>query len=170
MKVTILIISLLLFEGSSTGALPDWFTKTFDEKKLDLHYSIIQPSKPAFLEADFNGDGKKDIAVQIMDIKTKKKGILIINAGESQYYTFGAGQKLIGESFNDTNWLSGWKIYRNKTAYKSRFNKDGDMISGRKIKLKCPAVYIYHTEDGDDVAGQLIYWDGIKYISIHQGE
>jgi len=165
-----LLFTVMYLHAYSEGALPNWFLQSFNSLKLEQQYKIIQPGKPAFLEADFNGDKQGDIAVQIIDLKTKKKGILIINGGQNSHFVFGCGKKFPEETFFDTNWLNGWRIFKSKYAYKPTFNADGDITGSKKISLKYPAINIYSTEDGDEVAGQLIYWKGNKYISIHQGE
>jgi len=152
------------------SALPKWFSQSFSSLKLDKQFKIIQPCKPAFLEGDFNGDKQKDIAVQIIDIKTKKRGILIINCGNNNYFVFGCGKKFNDETFSDTNWLDGWKIFKSKKAYKPIFDADGGISGSKIIILKYLGISIYSIEDGDEIAGQLIYWNGNKYVSIHQGE
>lgn len=162
---------LIVFANlSKAQVIPAWFLKEFAELKLNQKYSIINQAKPAFLRADFNGDKKEDIAVQIIDIKTKKKGILIINAVSYKPFVFGAGLKFKGENYDNTNWLNGWRINNNKIVYEARFTPDGDMMPGRKIKIKYPSIYAYSLEDGEEYAGILIYWNGANYITIHQGE
>jgi hypothetical protein len=151
-------------------SVPPWFAKSFSEKKLNDHYSIIKSVKPLFLEADFNGDKINDIAVQVINNKSRKKGVLIMNGGSNKFYVFGAGIRFSGEDFDNTNWLNGWRIDKSKFAYKNTITADGDIIGGKRIRLHYPAMCIYAMEDGDEIAGQLIYWDGSKYISIHQGE
>lgn len=170
--VTLLLILLITLQSPHVKdkSLPAWFLKSFNKQGLNKNYILLNSITPSFLEADFNGDNKNDIAVQIRNIKTKKKGILIINANQNRYYIFGAGNKFFKEKFDNTDWLSGWNIYKKRIAYDSQFNSDGDEIGSKNIVLKHPAIYIYAIEDGDDYAGQLLYWDGYKYISIHQGE
>jgi len=172
MKLVTLLFVFIITQSPHVNdkSLPAWFLKSFNKQGLNKNYILLNSNKSSFLEADFNGDNKNDIAIQILDIKTKKRGVLIINAGQNQYYIFGAGKKFFKENFDNTNWLSGWKIYKKRTAYESQFNSDGDEMSSKSIRLKYPAIYIYALEDGDDYAGQLIYWNGTQYISMHQGE
>ena len=170
MKVQLFCILFFLFSiGVCKAELPAWFLKSFNDHQLNTRYKIIA-AKPDFLEADFNGDGKNDIAVQIIEIKTKKKGVLIINAGSSDYFLFGAGTKSKSDDSENTNWVNGWKIYRNKYAYKTLTNADGDLMGSKKILLKYPAIYLYALEDGAEEGGLVFYWDGKKYSFIHQGD
>ncbi|OKS89589.1 hypothetical protein RG47T_5073 [Mucilaginibacter polytrichastri] len=152
------------------NALPKWFLQTFNALKLEQQYKIIQPCKPAFLEADFNGDHQNDVVVQIIDLKTKKRGLLIINGGQNNYFVFGGGKEFTGEGFSDTNWLDGWRVFKNKQAYEPILGADGGMSGSKKIILKHPAISIFSIEENDEISGELIYWKGNKYISIHQGE
>jgi len=155
---------------ANAAALPGWFIKSFNNQKLNQHYLIVNNAKPTFLEADFNGDSKNDVAVQLTDIKTKKKGILIINFGQNKFYVFGAGVKFANEGFDNTNWINGWKINRDKTVYETMFKPNGDIIGGRKITIKYPAISAYMLEDEVETPVILIYWNGLKYESIHQGD
>lgn len=150
--------------------LPEWFIQSFNNKKLNERYVIINPVKSEFLEADFTGDKIADIAVQIIDKQNKKRGILIINGSTNKHYVFGAGYKFAGEDFNDTNWLNGWRLYKAKVAYQTVFSDDGDIAGSKKVKISYPAISIYALQDGSEIAGALIYWNGEKYVSIHQGE
>jgi frataxin-like iron-binding protein CyaY len=171
MKRFIVTLTLIAFASFSKAAiLPAWFTKAFSEQKFNIKYAIIGQAKATFLKADFNGDHTEDIVVQIIDIKTKKKGLLIINGQSNKSFVFGAGAKFKGESFDNTNWLKGWRLYKDKVAYETVFNPDGDIIGGKKIHIKYLAIYAYGLEDGEETAGVLIYWNGTNYISIHQGE
>lgn len=150
--------------------MPVWFTKSFEVQKLKEKYNIDTKLKPGFLEAHFNGDRLKDVAVQVIDKKTKKKGILVINGGQRKYFMLGAGYKFTNEDFNDTNWLNGWELYKKHIAYQTLFSNDGDISGSKKVKLQHTAINAYSLEEGEPSAGILIYWDGKKYTSIHQGE
>jgi hypothetical protein len=166
------VLLVLIFSAGIAGAkpLPAWFLRSFNAQKLNARYSILSTAKPYFLEADFNGDKVNDAAIQVVDKKTKKQGVLIINGGQNKYFVFGASYKFRNEDFNDTNWLDGWRIYKEKIAFETTFDAEGDIKGSSQIKLKHPAIYIYAIEGDDEIAGQLIYWNGKKYDSIHQGE
>ncbi len=172
MKKVLMIFALSIWFVNRTYAtvLPPWFMKAFIDQGLDRKYSIIEKGIPMFLEADLNGDKKNDVAVQIINKANKKKGILIINFGQNKSYVFGAGIKFKNESFDTTNWLNGWKINRSKIVYETMFKPDGDIIGGRKISIKYPAISAYMVEDGVQTPVILIYWNESNYVSIHQGD
>ncbi|MCQ6959780.1 hypothetical protein [Mucilaginibacter aquariorum] len=166
----VLLVPFFWITSLQGSWLPAWFTQSFNDKKLNERYAIIKPVKPNFLEADFTGDKINDIAVQVIDKKNRKRGVLIINGGTNKHYIFGAGYKFASEDFDDTNWVDGWSLYKSKVAYKTLFDADGDISGSKKVKIAHVAVSIYAIEDGSELAGALIYWNGTKYVSIHQGE
>jgi hypothetical protein len=48
-------------------------------------YEIKTNLKPTYLQADFNGNGIKDIATMIVERKGQKKGILLIHDNNNQF-------------------------------------------------------------------------------------
>lgn len=170
MRTLLSIILLLTFKVTSSQklTLPTWFQTVFKAKGLDKKYSITPFLKAGLLQADFNGDKLNDIAVLVTERATKKTGILLIHQ-QGSYFTFGAGTKF-GSGSDNFKWAKGWKIYNEKTASETQFSKDGDIIGGKEIKLYRPGITIWAEEDGEPIAGGIIYWTGQKYIWIHQGE
>lgn len=142
----------------------------FKNKGLDKKYVIAPFLEPAFLQADFNGDSTPDIAVLVTEKATKRRGILLIHGGTNEYFLFGAGTSL-GSAGKDFKWADKWTLYTKKTAMKTQFDKkSGDIIGGKTLKLVRPGILIQDLEDGAALSGGIIYWNGTKYIWIHQGE
>ena len=171
MRTLLLITFLLTFEvgRSQQPRLPTWFQTAFKTKGLDKKYAITQFLKTGTLQADFNGDKLKDIAVLVTEKATKKLGILLFHNQSNQYFVFGAGTKF-GSGSDNFKWAKDWKTYWEKTATETQFDKDDNIIGGKEIKLKPPGIVIWAIEDGEPIAGGIIYWTGQKYIWIHQGE
>ncbi len=165
----IIIAFIALCHASQAQQLPGWFITAFNVQKLNTKYTITSFLKPAFLTADFNGDKVNDIAVLVTEIKTKKKGVLLIHGKTCQYFVFGAGVKF-GNGGADFNWLKQWDLYKEKVAHEMLFDKDGGMTGSKKIKLVRTGLLVTDLEDGQPNSGGIIYWNGIKYIWIHQGE
>lgn len=167
------ILFVLLFhvsQGFCQGVFPQWVTDSLKSRGLDQKYVVSPFLQPVFLQADFTGDGSSDIVVLIIEKTTGKKGVLLIHDTFKQYYVFGAGN-MFGDGSDDFKWANKWSVFHGKHAYATQFDKkSGDMVKGKEIILQRAAVSIMATEDGADVAGGLIYWDGKKYIWIHQGE
>ena len=172
MRPFLLIVFLLTLTvgHSQTVAIPTWFSDTFKSKGFDKKYSISSFLKPSFLQADFNGDATQDIAVLVIEKTTKRKGILLIHGKTSEHFLFGAGTNF-GSGDNDFKWADKWFLYTKKTAQETQFDKEsGDIIGGKTVKLARPGILIEDYEDGYALAGGIIYWNGKKYIWIHQGE
>jgi len=155
--------------ASAQSSLPSWFLKTFKQVRLDQQYEIKTRLKPTFLQADFNGDGKADVAALIIEKKSGKSGIVIIHYGNNRYFILGAGTNF-GNGSDNFKWAYGWRYYRKKSAYETMVNKEGDIQGSETIKLKRPAIFIYDLLDGEPNSGGLIYWTGQKYQWIQQGE
>lgn len=86
------------------------------EKELYVDRNI----NPFFLEADFNGDEKLDIALFVADRETDKKGILFVHGGTLKNYLIGAGKQLSngGDNFS---WLNVWKDIQKNNCIKNNF-------------------------------------------------
>jgi hypothetical protein len=171
MRTLLLITFLLTFKVSSSRqpSLPTWFQTAFKTKGLDKKYLITRFITNGVLQADFNGDKLNDIAILVTEKATKKRGILLVHKQNNQYFLFGAGTKF-GSGSDNFKWAKGWKIYSEKTATETQFDKDDNIVGGKEIKLKRPAIQIWAVEDGEPITGGVIYWTGQKYIWIHQGE
>ena len=112
----------------------------------------------------------KDLAILIVEKATKRKGILLIHAKTTAHFIFGAGTAF-GSGGKDFKWADKWKLYTKRTAYETQFDKEsGDIIGGNEIKLARPGILVEDYEDGAALAGGIIYWNGTKYVWIHQGE
>jgi len=122
---------------------------------------------PAFQNADFDGDGVDDTAVLVREVGSGKRGVVIVDGRNSACrYVMGAGTVFRGS--DDLTWLRRWSVYRKGVAFETRFDpKSGDIIGGRQIQLQRPALLL---EDPRVHAGGLVYWNGRRYVWIHQGE
>ena len=171
MKILLLITFLLRCEVASSQqpTLPNWFKTAFKKVGLDNKFLITPFINTGFLQADFNGDKLNDIAILVTEKATKKQGVLLLHNQKNQYFLFGAGTKF-GSGSDNFKWAKGWKVYSDKTASETQFDKDDNIIGGREIKLKRPGIKIWALEDGEQIAAGIIYWTGQKYIWIHQGE
>lgn len=141
----------------------------FKSKGLDKKYSFNDFLHPNFLQADFNGDGAGDVAFPVVEKVSKKTGILLIHGKSGEHYVFGADTKIEGS--DNLTWADKWTVYKKKSAYETRIDKaSGDIIGGKEVRLARPGILIEDYEDGAALAGGIIYWNGKKYIWIHQGE
>jgi len=163
-------LSIGLYAQSTS--IPISFLNSFKHLKLDDKYEINGYLKPALFQADFNGDGIKDIVFLVIEKKSHKKGILILFCNSNQYFVFGAGTKVGKVGFDDTDdlkWMGGWEVYKQSVAYETKFD-NGDIIGSIKRRLINKGISMWSLEDGEPLAGGIIYWSGKKWIWIHQGE
>ena len=174
MRYIIFAITLLIAAKSTAQNvdMPKWFIDVYKQKKINEKYVFKAFLKPAFLQADFDGDGIADIAALIVDKKTNKKGILLITGKTYKSIVFGAGNKIgkLGfDDFDNFNLIGGWKIYNQKIAYETKFD-NGDIVGTIKKKLPNRGLSIWSLQDGEPLAGGIIYWNGKGWSWIHQGE
>ena len=143
--------------------LPDWVS--FEKVMLKKVLNIDRTLNPFYLEEDFNGDGKLDIAIFVSENETDKKGILIIHGETFESYLLGAGRQF-GSGKDNFSWLKVWKPYRKSTAQKTTFNPNGDIDSSIEIKLENIAISVSASESPSN----LIVWTGKEYKWIHTGD
>src|SRR5260221_7823000 len=72
-----------LIENPLKG-IPKWVRNEFSAKHLDQRYSIVFRLYPHFLRGDFNGDDKRDVAIQIEETSSGKLGIPIFHTKKVQ--------------------------------------------------------------------------------------
>ena len=157
-------------EKKQSTALPDWFLNEFKSRGLNYKYELDPFIKPGFLTADFNGDGNSDVGALIVEKKSGKKGILIIEGSSIKCSIFGAGINF-GDAGAYFKWAGHWSVFTKNVAEQTIFDKNsGDILGNKKVKLFNPGILIQSYEDGSPNAGGIIYWNGSKYIWIHHGE
>ena len=86
MKTAIGILVIILSLNGARGqvlprefvenkSIPSWVKREFVARGLDHEYAITFQMSPSYIKGDFNGDGRKDYAFLIQEIRTKKFGI-----------------------------------------------------------------------------------------------
>src|SRR6266478_1360819 len=78
---------------------PKWVRREFGAHHMEREYVFTYQMYPSFLQGDFNGDGRADVAVLLQEKSTGKFGIGIFHARRPQaMYTsitvLGAGHAL----------------------------------------------------------------------------
>jgi hypothetical protein len=124
------------------------------EKKYDLSFRM----NPSYLEGDFNGDGKTDVAVLVTERSTGKLGIAIVHGKTGKVKILGAGIG-IGNGGDDFEWMDTWQIYSKTRA------AHADAETG-VLHLLGDALLVEKSE----AASALIYWDGNRYVWSQQGD
>jgi hypothetical protein len=123
------------------------------EQRFASTYALTTRINPYFLQGDFNGDGRLDIAVLIEQKRTMQQGIAILHAGSMTPIVVGAGRE-IGNGGDDFSWLDAWSIQARDTRGKTAPALRGDALLVQKLES----------------ASGLIYWDGRAYQWRQQGD
>jgi hypothetical protein len=138
--------------------LPEWFTEIFNSQHLDSTYKFADFINPFYLEGDFNGDGKLDIAVLIAERASAKRGIIICHGSTNSYFVLGAGNTF-DDKGDDFYWMDIWKVYRESTVTPG-------VLETEIIVLQGQAIYIAKSES----ASAIIYWTGQNYKWYQQAD
>jgi len=133
--------------------IPKWVRNEYAARNLDRQYTITFARHPAYLKGDFNGDGRKDIAIQIQEKISAKEGIVIFHAKKAQRIAtpitvLGAGKSL-GTAGDDFQKMDMWELMKRRDVQgtSDMLIRDGDAIKMAKR----------------DSTGGYIYWTGKQY-------
>jgi len=72
-------------------------------------YDVYYQMDPYIQFADFNGDDALDVALQIVNKNSQKRGILLLHTNDKNLYLIGAG-KVFANLSDNFNWLNHWRI------------------------------------------------------------
>ena len=123
-------------------------------KKYDLSFRI----NPSYLEGDFNGDGKMDVAVLVKERSTGKVGIAIVPGTTGKVTIVGAGIG-IGNGGDDFEWMDSWHIYSKTRAAHAAGETSVPHLRGDALLV-----------EKSEAASALIYWNGKRYVWSQQGD
>lgn len=132
-----ILLTLASFILRGQANLPLWGQERI--KEIEKKYDVAKYIHPYFLQADFSGDQKDDLAVLIQSKTEKKKGIVIIFAQSNTHFILGAGKKF-GNGGDNFSWAEKWAIFNRKITYETTFNADGDVDDSREVTLDRPAI------------------------------
>jgi hypothetical protein len=127
--------------------------KAIANESLAKKYELSYRMNPSYLNGDFNGDNKIDVAVLVKERSRGKIGIAIINGANNNVTILGAGTA-IGNGGDDFEWMDSWEIYSK------------DRIATSVPKLRGDALLVSKSE----AASALIYWNGERYVWRQQGD
>ncbi|WP_345221407.1 hypothetical protein [Hymenobacter koreensis] len=145
--------------------IPTWAQVRWQAINLDGAFSRAAYAQPGFLQADFNGDGQRDIAILITRKQNRSQGLVILHRGQTAYHVLGAGSPYITDMlYSSFGWVTYWKLYINTSTFEVLFDKSGEMNGERNVRLRHPAIEI----GKEEVGGGMIYWNGKKYVWLHQ--
>ena len=152
------------FEDSiDVDELPEWASTRW--KKYDSIFERSYKLVPSFLEYDFKGDETEDIAIFVSKKSNAKQGVLFLFGEDDRMFVSGAGNSF-GTGGDDFEWADDWKLFTESKTHETTFLDNGDIDGSREVTLQYPAISI-REEEG---SGGLIYFNGEKFIWIHQGD
>ena len=140
------------------GDVPEVVKKALTNASDGKKYDVSPRIKPSYLEGDFNGDGKADVAVLVTERSTGKVGIAIVRGTTGKVTILGAGIS-IGNGGDDFEWMDSWKVYSKTAAAHSAAETSVPNLRGDALLV-----------EKSEAASALIYWNGKKYVWSHQGD
>ena len=145
----------------SRGAIsdvPDAAKKALTNGSVGKKYDLSVHVNPSYLEGDFNGDGKTDVAVLVKERSTGKFGVAIVSGTTEKVTILGAGIG-IGNGGDDFEWMDSWQVY-SKTRAAHAVSETG------VPRFRGDALLVEKSES----ASALIYWNGKRYVWSQQGD
>jgi hypothetical protein len=139
----------------SPGAIrdvPDEVKKALTNGSPGKEYDLSHRINLSYLEGDFNGDGKMDVAVLVKERSTGKLGIAIIHSPPGKVTILGAGIG-IGNGGDDFQWMDSWQVYSKTRAAHASGETSVPRLRGDALLV-----------EKSEAASALIYWNGKRYV------
>jgi hypothetical protein len=115
-------------------------------------YEVFLGLNPYFIRGQFDDDSAIDVAVQIREKSTGKRGVAIIHGTDSSLHVIGAGTPF-GNGGDDFSWLWVWR------AEPPTARPDISTV-GREF------LYVEKPES----AGGMVWWNGRAYVWTQHGD
>ena len=91
------------------GSLPAWGVRVLDAAAFAGKYAVESRLNPFFQQADFDGDGKLDLAVLIVEKASGKRGVALLRRVAVAPAVLGAGRDF-GNGGDDWSWMDVWRV------------------------------------------------------------
>lgn len=167
-RIIPILLGLLLLSGigafpqqgqlieNPIGRIPKWVRDTYFAEHLDNRYTIIYRLYPTFLKGDFNADGRRDIAIQVREIRSGKIGIAVFHGKRPQALAvhvaiLGAGSD-VGGAGTDLKWANIWRTATSPGVAPPPSKSAAAPTHATALRL----------EKRNGMKG-IIYWTGKKY-------
>ena len=147
--------------SSSPGAIrdaPDPVKRALANVSTGKEYDLSFRVNPYYLEGDFNGDGKRDVAVLVKERATGKLGIAIVHGTTGKVTILGAGIG-IGNGGDDFEWMDSWQVHAKTRAAHAAGETSVPRLRGDALLV-----------EKSEAASGLIYWNGKRYVWSQQGD
>jgi hypothetical protein len=129
------------------------------------HLILLDRLSPHQIHEDFNGDGKKDVAVFVEDKKTNKKGLRILHSGATSCIIIGAGINFYAAG-DDLDWVNRWYLVPSGNVWETVIDSSGELRGRKRIGLQYGSIRLCMDEGG---CGIVSFRSG-KYFWVHQSD
>ncbi len=125
---------------------------------------------PNAISCDLDGDDIADTVKLVQNIRNKKYGLKVILGNKKVTY-LGMGKDVLGQGFDDLNWVGVFERAPKGDSYWNNVNADGEIISEEevkekdKVKLPNDGIFIHEAEA---CGGGVIYLNKGKFEWIQQ--
>jgi len=134
------------------GELPHWVGQALSVRPAFKRYRIYTGLNPFYQRGRFDGDTLIDIAIQVVDSASGKRGIVFVHQADWSIHVVGAGEPF-GNGGDDFSWLGQWSV------------ADGESLHEPRLK----GVEVLYIGKGDS-AGGMVWWNGSKYVWTQWGD
>lgn len=141
-----------------------------DEKNAKEIIVLSQKHHPNSISCDLDGDHLPDTVNIVLNKENKKYGLEILFGNKKVDY-LGMGKDILGQGFDDLDWVGVFEKAPKGELYWNNVNDDGDIMSDEdvkesdKIKLPHDGIFIHQEEA---CGGGVIYWKDGKFDWIQQ--
>ena len=154
------LLAMLLFSPTPEPEswrwnLPDWCRSAVERSEKQMRVTLSNRLNPYYLQGDFDGDAKLDLAVLVSAAANRKSGILVVFRDRPETVLVGAGVPL-GAGGDDFSWMDAWSV-------RPRGPIEG---AGAPPRLRGDALLVEKSES----ASALVYWDGKAFRWYQQGD
>lgn len=135
--------------------IPDEVRRFFKEKPNLARYQVSSRINPFYLRGDFDGDGSTDLAVLVIEQKTKRRGMVVFHPKKDSYFVVGAGRDFLrsdGYNYKDFDFKA-WSVYTKDEVGQSLHEEDPPpRLLGEAILAEWP-----------EAGSGIIFWNGEEY-------
>jgi hypothetical protein len=162
MKRMLLLLAVLSLETASAqdklvpGQLPFWAEQAWTKLAGEASLRISARLNPFVWRGDFNGDGREDLAVLVVETKTDKEGIAFLLRGRKPT-TVGAGHNF-GNGGDNFSWMDVWHVEDRGTGHGN--------YQGQSVTLRADGLMV----GKESSASALIYFRNGKPVWHQYGD
>ena len=132
--------------------LPQWAFADLRDSGYLQGYRLYLGINPFFQAGLFDGDSLVDVAVQLLEVSSGKRGLAFVHRASHSIHVVGAG-KAFGNGGDDFSWLWQWFVQDASTVPEPG-------VMGRQT------LYV----GKGDSAGGMIWWNGREYVWTQWGD